>query len=187
LNYRLLILLALVLAGVAIWLTLAPRQAAPVTARASEPAGPDQGYSATDASVVETGADGLPLYTLQARQVRQDPDDGIVNLSTVHMSFRDPAGGQWQARADDAVVRQDSAQIDLHGSIDVAGRFAHGSEPLHLLTDTLQVDTHTDMLRTASQITLDSSGKLLYARGMQADLKNHRVKLESQVHGQFTP
>jgi LPS export ABC transporter protein LptC len=187
LNYRLLIVLALVLAGVAIWLTLGPRQAGPAAAQASGPTEPEQGYSATDASVVETGADGLPMYTLQARQVRQDPDDDIVDLTDVRMSFRDDAGGQWQARANQAVVRQDSAQIGLSGAIDVAGSFAHGDTPLHLITDALQVDTHTDILRTQSEVAIDSSGKLLYARGLLADLKGHRVKLESQVHGQFTP
>ncbi len=186
-NYRLLILLGLVLAGVAVWLTLSPTQSAPATAQTSHAVGRDQGYSATDAAVVETGADGLPMYTLRARQVDQNPDDDIVNLTTVHMTFRDPSGGQWQARSDRAVARQDSAQIDMSGSVDAAGHFARSTMPVHFLSDTLHVDTHTDILRTSSAITLDWSGKLLTARGMVTNLKDHHVKLESQVHGQFSP
>ena len=65
---------ALVLAVVAVWLTLRRAcWARPRPARTGR-AVADQGYSATDATVVETGADGLPMYTLQARQVQQDPD-----------------------------------------------------------------------------------------------------------------
>lgn len=186
-NYRLLILLGLVLAGVAVWLTLSPTQSAPATAQTSRAPGPDQGYAATDAEVVETGADGLPMYTLQAQQVQQNPDDDIVNLATVHMTFHDPSGGQWRARSDRAVARQDSAQIDMSGSVNVAGNFARSTELVHFLSDTLHLDTNTDILRTSSAITLDWSGKLLTARGMETNLRDHRVKLESQVHGQFNP
>jgi LPS export ABC transporter protein LptC len=187
LIYRLLILFALLLAGVAVWLTLAPRQSSPAIAQANRPSGPDQGYEASDASVVQTGADGLPMYTLQARRAQQDPASDIINLTTVHMTFNDSQGGRWQARSDHAQVRRDSAQIDLSGAIDVTGRFARSDQPVHFLTETLHIDTRTDMLQTRSAVTLDWSGKLLNARGMVTYLKDHRVKLESQVHGHFVP
>ena len=61
--YRLLILFGLVLAGIAVWLTLGLGQQGPVTAQANRASVRDQGYSATDASLVETGADGRPMYT----------------------------------------------------------------------------------------------------------------------------
>jgi lipopolysaccharide export system protein LptC len=187
LNYRLLILLGLALAALAVWLTLATEQGRQVTAQASRPNAPEQGYAATDALVVETGTDGLPLYTLQAREVQQSPDDNLVNLTTVHMTFHDESGGQWQAQANHSQVRQDSAQIDLSGSIDAIGTFAGSALPVHFLSDTLHVDTQSDMLRTRSAVTLDWSGWKLSARGMETDLKNHRVKLEAQVHGSFIP
>jgi LPS export ABC transporter protein LptC len=187
LIYRLLILFGLALAAVAVWLTLAPRQTSPTTAQTNHAAGPEQGYAATDASVVETGADGHPMYTLQAQQVRQNPDDNLINLTKVHMTFSDESGGHWQARADRAVANQDSAQIDLSGSVDITGSFAGSDRPLHFLSDTLHVDTRTDILRTPAVITLNWSGHLLTALGMVADLKNHRVILEAQVHGQFNP
>jgi LPS export ABC transporter protein LptC len=186
LIYRLLILFGLVLAGVAVWLTLESGQR-PVTTQANRPAGPDQGYSATDAAVIETGADGLPLYTLQAHRVQQDPGSDVINLTTVHITFRDTSGGQWQGRADQASTRQDSAQIDLRGAINIAGTFAHSDQPIHFLTDTLHVDTRSDTIQTRSAITLDWSGRQLSARGMVANLKDDHIRLESQVHGQFAP
>jgi LPS export ABC transporter protein LptC len=184
LIYRLLILLGLALVGVAVWLTLSPRQAEPVTAQNSGPAAPDSGYAATDALMVETGADGLPLYTLQARHIQQDPDTNIINLSTVHMTYRDSSGGEWQVRSDQAVARQDSAQIDLSGSVNVTGKFASSDQPLHILTDPLHVDTHTEIIRTSAPVTLDWAGTRVTATGLVANLKDQRLKLESQVHGQ---
>jgi LPS export ABC transporter protein LptC len=188
LIYRLLILFGLALAAVAVWLTLTATQIGPVTAQTSRAPGPEQGYSARDASVVETGADGLSLYTLQARQVQQDPDDNIVNLTTVHMTFRDQSGGQWQARADQAQARQDSAQIDLSGAVDVSGLFA--DQPAHILTDRLHIDTHTDIIRTPDAfdaVTLNWAGKVVDAQGLLVNIKDHHLKLESHVHGHFVP
>jgi LPS export ABC transporter protein LptC len=186
LIYRLLILLGLALVGFAVWVTLSPRQAEPVTAQNSGPARPDSGYSATDASMVETGADGLPLYTLQARRIRQDPATNIINLSTVHMTSRDNGGGEWQARADQAQARQDSAQIDLSGSVDLVGTIAGNDKPAHALTDRLHVDTHTGMISTP-EVTLNWGGIVVRAPAMVVNTKNYHVRLESQVHGHIAP
>lgn len=185
--YRLLILLGLALVGVAVWLTLSPRQAEPVTAQNSGPARPDSGYSATDASMVETGADGLPLYTLQAHHIHQDPDTNIVNLSTVHMSFRDSSGSEWQGPADRAQARQDAAQIDLAGSIDLSGTPQGNDQPIHLLTDKLHVDTHTKVITAPSAVTLNWGGIVIHAPSLVLDTKDHIVRLDSDVHGHVAP
>jgi LPS export ABC transporter protein LptC len=184
LNYRLLILLALALVAVAVWLTLAPRHAEPVAAQASGPAAADQGYSALEAQVIETGADGLPLYTLHAHRVQQTPDTDIINLTTVHMTSRDSAGGQWQGRSDTAVVQQDSSQIDLAGAIDMTGTFAGNSHPAHILTDKLHVDTQTEIIRTRSAVTLTWAGVLAETRGLVVSVKDQTASLEAGVHGQ---
>jgi LPS export ABC transporter protein LptC len=185
--YRLLILFGLLLAVVAVWLTLGSGAMGPATARTGRPTAADQGYSAIGATVVETGADGLPMYTLQAQQVQQDADSNLVNLTTVHMTFRDPSGGQWQARSDTAVAQQDSALIDLRGAVDVTGLFAGTDQPAHMLTDTLQVDTHTDIIRTRSPVTLKWAGYVVDGHGLVVNIKDHNVKLESEVHGHFVP
>jgi LPS export ABC transporter protein LptC len=185
LIYRLLILFALALVVVAVWLTLGTGTQGPATARPSGPAAADQGYSATDATVVETGADGLPMYTLHARQVQQDPDSNLVHLTTVHMTFRDASGGQWQARSDQAVAQQESEQVDLTGAVDVSGIFSGTDQPAHILTDRLHVDTRTDIIRTRSAVTLKWAGYVVDGRGLVVNIKDHNVKLESEVHGHF--
>jgi len=187
LIYRLLILFALVLAGVAVWLTLAPRQSGPAQAQANRPTGPDQGYAATDASVVETGADGLPMYTLQAHQVQQDLTSDVIHLTTVHMTFRDSQGGQWQAHSDRALAQQDSAQIDLAGNVDISGTVAGDDQPATVRTDTLHVDTGSEIIRNRSALTLTWAGFVVTARGVLIDIKGHNIKLESDVHGHLVP
>jgi LPS export ABC transporter protein LptC len=184
-NYRLLILFGVVLAGVALWLTLLSGPSGPVTTQANRPAGPDQGYSALDASVVETGVDGLPLYTLQAHQVQQDPGSDVINLRTVHMTYRDTSGGLWQGRSDQATAQQDSALIDLAGAVDISGTFAGSVQPAHILTDRLHVDTHKEIIQTCAAATLIWAGNVTDARCLVVDIKDHNLKLETDVHGHF--
>jgi LPS export ABC transporter protein LptC len=186
LIYRLLILLGLVLIGVAVWVTLSPRQAEPVTAQSSGPARPDSGYAATDASMVETGADGLPMYTLQAHRIQQDPDTNIIKLSTVHMAFRDSSGSEWQTPADAAQARQDTAQIDLNGSIDLSGTPSGNDKPVHVLTDRLHINTHTDVI-TAPSVTLTWGAIVIHAPSLVLNTKTHNVRLESELHGHLAP
>jgi LPS export ABC transporter protein LptC len=185
LIYRLLILFGVVLAVVAVWLTLGTGALGPATAHISRPTAADQGYAATDATVVETGTDGLPMYTLRARQVLQDPDSNLVHLTTVNMTFKDQSGGQWQARSDAAVAQQDSQQVDLTGAVDVSGLFGGTDQPAHILTDLLHVDTRQDIIRTRSAVTLKWAGYVVTARGMIVNIKDHTIKLESEVHGHF--
>ncbi len=183
-NYRLLILLGLVLVAVAMWLTLAPRHVEPIAAQASGPAAAEQGYSGLEAAVVETGPDGLPLYTLQAHRMQQNPETDIINLTTVQMTYSKSADGRWQGRSDTAVVQQDSSQIDLAGAIDVTGTFAGNAQPLHILTDALHVDTQTEIIRTCSPVTLRWAGGSAESRCLVVNVKDQTASLQGGVHGQ---
>ena len=86
-SYRIVALLAFVALIIAfVTLTGGQREdAAPV---AQGPL-PDPGYSALQAHMVQTGPDGLPLYTLNAARVQQQPDQGTINLEQVQLGFRD--------------------------------------------------------------------------------------------------
>ena len=68
------ILLFVVIIGGSIWLGGTQREVTSTTTL--EPSNVDLGYSARNATLVETGVDGLPMYTLQAEVIRQHPGDG---------------------------------------------------------------------------------------------------------------
>ena len=58
-------------------------------------------------------------------------------------------------------------------------------QPAHILTDRLHVDTRTQIIRTRSHVTLTWTGYVVDARGMLVNIKDHNIKLESEVHGHF--
>ena len=64
----------------------------------------DLGYGARDAQLIETGTDGRPRYTLNAKLIEQHPKDGSVQLNVVHMIVDDIDGNRWTVDAQRARV-----------------------------------------------------------------------------------
>jgi LPS export ABC transporter protein LptC len=146
----------------------------------------DLGYSARQAVLVETGTDGLPVYTLNADVVRQHPSDG-VEFEQVQMSFRDANGQVWKGRADQGALTTDTGKVDLTGNVHVNGVLPGSEQMADLATEKLSVDTHENVISTLEPVALSSPGRVLRSKGLVATLKEHRLVLESSVRGTFTP
>ena len=145
----------------------------------------DLGYSARNAVLIETGTDGLPVYTLNADVVHQHPSDGVT-FEQVQMSFRDADGQIWKGRADEGDLATDTGKVHLKGNVQVDGVLPGSSEVANLTTDTLSVDTHEDIITTPDAVVVDEPGRQLKAKGLLAELKEHHLVLESDVRGTFT-
>jgi len=146
----------------------------------------DLGYSARNATLVETGVDGLPVYTLNADVIRQHPGDA-VEFEQVQMSFRDNEGQLWKGRADRGQLTTETGKVDLAGNVHVNGLLPGSSETADLATEKVSVDTHEDIITTAEAVTVTSTGRSLKSKGMVATLKEHHLVLEANVRGTFTP
>jgi LPS export ABC transporter protein LptC len=147
----------------------------------------DVGYAARKATLVETGPDGNPLYTLIAQIIRQLPKEGVVELEQVQLGFHDTSGNQWNARAQHGELGQDSGKVELSGDVQVAGVLPGMQQPATITTDRLSFDTHTQVVSTDDPVTILWSGHQLESRGLLANLKDQRLRLESAVHGIFKP
>jgi lipopolysaccharide export system protein LptC len=183
--YRLIgaLALAALIAGVVV-LSGAPRGVQPASARTPLH---DPGYSARSARLVQTGADGRPLYTLDAAQIRQQPDSDIVELQQVQFEFRDSSSDQWTARAAHGELAQESGVVQLSGDVHVEGTLPESLEHAQISTEHLSFDTRAQVVTTHDPVTVLMSGRALEARGLTANLKERRVQLESAVHGSFLP
>lgn len=182
--YRLFAVLAIVALIVASLLLAGQQNGAPSSATVQRTAW-DQGYSAQSAHVVQTGADGLPLYSLNAATIRQLPDEDQVELTQVQMTFRDRNGVPWSAIADQGTLQQAAGQVALSGNVRVSGTPPDSPQPALITTDALAVDLHSDIVSTHAPVTLLWAGRRESAVGLTANLKDYRVNLESAVHGTF--
>jgi len=147
----------------------------------------DPGYSAVKARLVQTGLDGRPVYTLDAEQIQQQPNNGVVELEQVQLGFRDASGNEWTARARHGELTQGSGVVKLDGDVHVAGLLPGTQEPAEITSEHLSVDTNAQIVTTHDPVTFVTSGRELHGTGMVASLKERHMQLESDVHGSFLP
>lgn len=163
---------------------------------------PDPGYAARDAEVIETGYDGRERYRLKARVVRQQSEGGAIDLEQLEMNYHPGAQGEvpgdrpassamagetWHLTSDRGQVRASGDDVQLTGNVVVTGPAPGTGAPLTLRTDTMRINTPTEFIETDSPVRLRWSGHELLSRGMKADLKAGTLRLESDVHGEFSP
>ena len=165
-------------------------------------AAPDPGYAARDAEVIETGYDGRERYRLKARVVRQQLDGGTIDLEHLEMDYHpgsqpaipgeapgDPGleNEIWHLSSDHGRVRADGDDVQLNGNVKVSGTAPGGNEPITLSTRSMRIHTPTEFIETQDPVTIRWSGHEMAGVGMKADLKAGTLRLESDVHGEFSP
>jgi LPS export ABC transporter protein LptC len=162
---------------------------------------PDPGYAAKDAVVVETGFDGRERYRLNARVIRQQIDSSVIDLEGLDMDYhpgaQDRVAGEkpsaaagnekWHLKSDRGQVRDNGDDVQLLGNVVVTGQAPGGGPPITLSTETMRINTPTEFIETDAPVRLKWSGHQLDAVGMRADLKAGTLRLESKVHGAFSP
>jgi LPS export ABC transporter protein LptC len=162
---------------------------------------PDPGYAARDAEVIETGYDGRERYRLTAKVIRQQTQSGVIDLEDLAMKYHPgaqaelpgeqstdrPAGETWHLKSDRGQVRANGDDVQLTGNVVVTGPAPGTGAPLQLATDNMRINTPTEFIETQAPVKVSWSGHELTARGMEADLKAGTLRLESDVHGEFSP
>lgn len=155
-------------------------------ASANRPA-EDLGYGARDAQLIETGADGRPRYTLNAKLIEQHPEDDSVQLQVVHMILDDVDGNRWTVDAQHGDIVSAGVNIDLSGDVHVSGVLPGTDQPADITSERLSFDTRTDVVSSKDPVTLAWAGRQIHSVGILASLKDSHVQLESAVHGIFQP
>lgn len=178
---RLVTVLAVLAAAVLAWRLLGG-QDSPVETRTVED---QRGYYLDRATLTEMGPDGSPRIVLRAEHVEQQLDDQSVLLTDLSVDYRAADAGTWTLTADRGRLLADAKSLRLSGNVVVKGTAARGEAVI--LTDELTYETQSGIVQTAEPVALRFGQHLLEGRGLRVALNEGRLRLESNVHGRFTP
>ncbi|MDH3588677.1 MAG: LPS export ABC transporter periplasmic protein LptC [Gammaproteobacteria bacterium] len=180
---NIIIALALLGAIVTSWLVLERRGVR------EEPRAPvlDSGYYLREAVVEGIGTDGTTLYTLRAERIQQAPSDNSVSLQVVDLEYSSPDGEPWSLRADEGAIPADGERISLFGNVKIEEMLFVGPETTVVTTPDLDVDLRAHLATTDSEVRIERGNYLITAVGIRADLKDRKLRLQSEVHGRFLP
>jgi LPS export ABC transporter protein LptC len=141
------------------------------------------GYSARNAEVVETGADGRPIFTVNAALVRQRSNDSRVQLDAPRMSLLTSDGGTWHIQARAGQIQADGSNVQLYGDVKLNGELS--GSPIVVGTSILSYDTRSEIASTHAPATFKTNAGTVGGTGLIANLKESSISLESNVHGTF--
>jgi LPS export ABC transporter protein LptC len=166
-----------------LWLWRPPREE--VQDNQTRGAGPTAapGYVATGAVMLETDADGQPLYRLRADQIAQPAPTADIQLTAPQFVYQ--GGTVWTLTAQSGVLPPSAQQISLTGDV-VATGDKPGAVPMHIRSASLSVDMQTRHADTTDPVTVDWGPNRLWAQGMHADMQTDHLRLISPVYGVFT-
>lgn len=145
------------------------------------------GFEARDAAIVETGPDGAPRYRVSAEVITQDPANRVVQFETVQVRIEEDSEARWDIAARKGVMPAEGDAIELQGEVRIRGTPAGARAPIEIRGEQVRYEFASAVARSGSEVTILYSGQQLSARGLEARLKEQRVRLESDVHGRFTP
>ena len=151
----------------------------------SKTAEDQRGYYLTDATLTEMGADGAPRIVLRAAHIEQQLADQSVLLTDLSVDYNALDAGNWKLTADRGRLLADATSLRLSGNVIVKGAEARGEAVI--LTDELTYETKSGLVQTAEPVALRFGPHLLEGRGLRVALNEGTLRLESNVHGRFTP
>lgn len=148
------------------------------------------GYSAKAARMVQTDEQGVPQYTLEAEEMHQPQASQDIVARTLTLHYAPPANGSappWVLTAREGTLPLNETSVKLRGDVRLVGRPAGARADVSFDTQSLDVDVKAQTARTSAPVTWVSGQTKLTARGLDADMKRGNLRLESSVHGRFSP
>ena len=144
------------------------------------------GYYLTDAILEQSDSRGKPLYRLQAGRIEQFPNNNLVRLSMVQVSYPGNERNQgWELSANEGEIMGDGHKIVLRDNVQAREK---GENAMRLIrTSELVFDPVNSIASTDADVIVELDGYRLTATGMTANLKTNTVKLQSAVNAHFEP
>jgi len=180
------VMLVLAIFAAATWVaTWPPQEQRLPTGRRGE-AGP-LGYYVRGARLLGTDDEGRVTYRVRAERLDELPAEDQLRLEGVNLEYEPVADTAWAISAAKANALKDGSLLELSGDVEIRNVPAQGSIQQTILTQALRFWPDTSRVESDQPVELRVGDWRLRAVGLSSDLKGHTLRLESQIHGTFSP
>ncbi len=167
------------------WLANRGRDAdAPATAsRVGQP-----GYYLEGATLEQTDETGRIELRVHAASAVQDPATRNVQAETLRLDYFLDAPRTWTMTARSGTLPPDGRTVVLSGDVKLTGLTGSGpgSPPAVVRTEHMKLDVDASVATTKDPVRIVLGTHEVTARGLRADLKTDRLRLESNVNGRYS-
>jgi lipopolysaccharide export system protein LptC len=151
-------------------------------------AGSLPGYFLKNAILTDYDATGAPGVRIEAERIDQIAHSDQVQLYNVKVDYQPPSGESWTLVGDTAQLTPGAKVVQVQGNVKLTGEASGRDELIPTVrTDSLTYNIAEAVVTTAADVRLEFGAHILTARGLNANLKDQTMRLESRVNGRFHP
>lgn len=189
-NTRILIVLALIIAGIAGWFFQQQGEIAPpVNIEASE-----MDYEATDIKAVQTNDQGETEYELNAESLTHNPKTNQDEMSGITMNWEPSETQRYRIQAGKATINQQTGDLHLSGGFTLvsedkssaADADAQKVAPIKVSGQALKGNTQSKQVYSEQPVEVEQGMNRFTASSMTANLETGEYEF-GQVAVTFTP
>ena len=144
------------------------------------------GFYVRSARIFGTGADGTPLYRIEAEYAEQQENED-VEFQNVEIHYATEVDVPWILNADKALIGDSREIVTLSGHVVAISGEGFSGEVTEIRTDYLELEPNSFRAETDNRVQIRIGTRSLTATGMLAMLQTNQVKLKSNVSGKFAP
>lgn len=178
-------IILLLAAAIVTWYWSRPAEPPRVVRRAEDQA--PLGYYVRGARMQGTDANGRVTYRILADRLEELPDQSLLELNGVRIEYSPADEVPWLIRAERASTPKSGARLDLEGDVELRSEPTDGKKPIAITTARLTFVPDESMAVSSEPVRLTVGDWHVDAVGLNANLKDDEVELESNVHGQVAP
>lgn len=184
-NTRVLIVLALILAGIAAWFFQQQGEiSSPVTIQAT-----DVDYEATDIKAVQTNDEGETEYELSADSLTHNPVTNKDEMKGITMNWEPSDEQRYRIEAGSAAISQQTGDMSLSGGFSLVSEGKAGAsnvEPIKVTGATLKGNTKSGQVYSDEPVKVEQGMNRFEASSMKANLETGDYEF-GKVAVAFTP
>jgi lipopolysaccharide export system protein LptC len=183
-NTRVLIVLALIIAGIAGWFFQQQGEIAPpINVEAT-----DVDYEATDIKAVQTNDQGETEYELSAESLTHNPVTNQDEMSGITMNWEPSDKQRYRIQAGKAAISQQTGEMLLSGGFTLVSedKAATDIEPIKVTGKTLNGNTKSGQVYSDEAVKIEQGMNRFEASSMTANLETGEYEF-GQVAVAFTP
>ena len=184
-NTRVLIVLALIIAGIAGWFFQQQGEIAPPVSMEAT----DVDYEATDIKAVQTNEKGETEYELTAKTLTHNPETNLDEMSGITMNWEPSAEQRYRIEAGSAAISQQTGELSLSGGFSLVSegnKDAPDIEPIKVTGSILKGNTKSGQVYSDAPVKVEQGMNRFEASSMTANLETGEYEF-GQVAVAFTP
>ncbi|MBF0658013.1 LPS export ABC transporter periplasmic protein LptC [Psychrobacter sp. NZS113] len=184
-NTRVLVIIALIIAGIAGWFFQQQGDVAPPVSMAPT----DVDYEATEIKAVQTNDEGETEYELTAESLTHNPETNLDEMSGIIMNWEPSAEQRYRIEAGTAAISQETGELSLSGGFSLVSegnKDASEVEPIKVTGSTLKGNTKSGKVYSDEPVQVVQGMNRFEASSMTANLETGEYEF-GHVAVAFTP